>query len=457
MDKWPGWLRLLAAPVLIVAYVLLTFSTDRQWAFFLLGLAVVIAARTWEIVGGLLAALAAGVALLITHWHIIGTGFGMGNPLASPALSGYFWAWAATATLAVYVGSLTRQTRKLAGVNANLRQAQQRLTALHQIALSLSTTLDVGRLMSMILDQLGALWGYDHGAILLVDEQTQELVVAAANDYLDRPGTRLPMGRGICSAVAISGEPVCLGDVTRDPRYVPGVAGARSELAVPLVWEGCTLGVLNVESPTPNAYGESDLNLLTTVAEQAAAALGNARLHQTTHHLAITDPHTGLYNYRYFQEQVGTIIRDAQLTGTPCSLVMLDLDHFKRCNDTYGHPTGDAVLSQLARLLRESCRHEDMLFRYGGEEFAVILPGTGPDLAVRVADRIRERVEAHTFTTLSGRPLDFPITVSLGVSSYPRDGLTPVDLVIAADNALYTAKEGGRNRVASALEHTAPK
>ena len=360
--------------------------------------------------------------------------------------------WLGLLAMAVLALYLARQTRALHRANANLQAAQQRLTALHQIALSLSTTLDVGRLLETVLVQLRQLWGYDHGAILLVDEATGELVVAAASGYTEGPGHRLPSDQGICSVVARTGEPIFVPDVALDPRYLQGVQGARSELAVPLVWEGRILGVLNVESNTPNAYGPADLDLLTTVAEQAAAALGNARLHQQTRNLAITDPHTGLYNYRYFQEQVAAVVRDAQLAGGTCSLLMMDVDHFKKVNDTYGHPTGDAILQQVARALKESCRQEDLLFRYAGDEFAILLPEATGDVASRVAERVRERVAGYTFTTRSGRRLDFGITVSLGVAAYPCDGMTPVDLLLAADTALYAAKGAGRNRVVVASQ-----
>jgi diguanylate cyclase (GGDEF)-like protein len=164
--------------------------------------------------------------------------------------------------------------------------------------------------------------------------------------------------------------------------------------------------------------------------------------------MALTDHHTGLSNYRHFQEQVTAAVRNAQLTDSPCSLIMMDLDHFKRCNDTYGHPTGDVILQQVARVLRDSIRQGDMLFRYGGEEFAVILPDTLQEDALRVADRIRERVAEHTFMTRSGRPLDFSLSASLGVSTSPTDGLSAVDVLLAADRAMYAAKAAGRDRVA---------
>lgn len=430
-------------PVLIVLYLLQQWFWPEHAVIILLVWAVMIATRAWEVRGGLVVASICTAVMGLGVWRETAIS-GVYHPFL---LDSSLWLAVVFFLLAGTVGNLMRRTRAMIQANEDLRQAQQRLAALHTIALCLSTTLDVSVLMEKILEQLGKLWGYDHGAIVLVDDETGDLVVAGARGYVAGVGHRIPAGQGIAGAVIAEGKPICVGDVTKDPRYVPGLEGARSELAVPLLWEGKTLGVLNVESRLPNAYGSADVALLSTVAEQAAAAIGNARLHQQTQRLALTDPHTGLYNYRHFQDQVAAMVRDSQLTGQPFSLILLDIDFFKRVNDTYGHPTGDAVLAQVARVLRESCRQGDLSYRYGGEEFAITLPGASHEDAVRVAERIRDKIGATAFYTKSERPLDCPITVSMGVASYPRDGITEVDLLLAADTALYQAKSAGRNRV----------
>jgi len=442
LRKWLGHRALV--PTLFLLYVALKWVHPSNLFTFLLIWGVTLAARLWEIRGGVVAGSAAGLSLLFGLWRQ--------EPdfAAAPLiLESYVWTWAAIMLLGISVGSLTRHARATVRINDDLRQAQQRLAALHTIALSLSTTLDVNRLTEKILEQLGRLWGYDFGAILLLDDETGDLVVAEARGYVAGAGHRIAAGAGIVGAVVLAGAPICVGDVAQDPRYIEGIEGARSELAVPLVWEGKTLGILNVESRLPDAYGPSDVTLLSTVAEQAAASLGNARLHQQTRHLAMTDPHTGLYNYRYYQDQVTAMVRDSQISGVPFALIMLDIDHFKRVNDTYGHPTGDTVLEQVARVLRESCRQGDLSYRYGGEEFAITLPGTSPDVVLRVAERIREKIAGFPFITKSGRRLEFPMTVSVGVACFPRDGMTHVDLLLAADKALYSAKAAGRDRVVS--------
>lgn len=433
-------------PGILATYLLAASLLPSLWHTPILVAVVVVAARSWDAWGGLLAVLPAGLAMFLGLRATY-----PGDLLAEPVMvAGYGLVWLSMLVLALTAGRSVRLSRALSSTSADLKQAQERLMALHHIALSLSTTLDVPKLLETIVEQLSHLWGYDHAALILVDENSGDLIVAAARDYQVEVGQRIPVSQGICGAVVQNGRAVCVGDVTTDPRYLLGVQGARSNLAVPLFWEGRILGALNVESPNPNAYGPNDVALLATVAEQAAAAIGNARLHQKTHQMAITDPHTGLYNYRHFQEQLGIAVRDAQITGGHCSLIMLDLDHFKRCNDTYGHPTGDYILEQMARVLKESCRAHDMVFRYGGEEFAVLMPGGSMESALLLAERIRERTERHQFTTGTGRPLDFRLTVSLGVASYPEDGLTSVDLLLAADKASYQAKQNGRNRIVAA-------
>ncbi len=173
----------------------------------------------------------------------------------------------------------------------------------------------------------------------------------------------------------------------------------------------------------------------------------NTRLAQ----LALTDGLTGLYNHRHFHERLGLEVERSQRNGLPLSLVMIDVDRFKQLNDTYGHPAGDEVLRQLARVLTDTRRANDVVARYGGEEFAVILVDTAKITAGRVAERIRERVAEHDISEAvaavgKGRAR-LSITISLGVATFPEDGADAGALVRAADNALYAAKRAGRDRI----------
>jgi len=175
-------------------------------------------------------------------------------------------------------------------------------------------------------------------------------------------------------------------------------------------------------------------------------AESNARLAQ----LAVTDGLTGLYNHRHFHERIALEVERSQRSGLPLSLLMLDIDHFKQFNDTFGHPAGDEVLRQLARVLTDTRRANDVVARYGGEEFAVILVDTAKFTGAKVAERVRERVFGHDFSDAAAKA--GKITVSVGVATFPDDGSDAEALVRAADTALYAAKRAGRNRVVLATE-----
>jgi diguanylate cyclase (GGDEF)-like protein len=174
-------------------------------------------------------------------------------------------------------------------------------------------------------------------------------------------------------------------------------------------------------------------------------AEANARLAQ----LAVTDGLTGLYNHRHLHERLALEVERSQRSGLPLSLLMLDVDHFKLFNDTFGHPAGDEVLRQLARVLNDARRANDVVARYGGEEFAVILVDTAKFTAAKVAERVRERVSGHDFSdaALKAGKAASKISVSIGVATFPDDGADAEGLVRAADTALYQAKRAGRNRV----------
>ncbi len=170
--------------------------------------------------------------------------------------------------------------------------------------------------------------------------------------------------------------------------------------------------------------------------------LANQRLSQ----LAVTDGLTGLYNHRFFQEELRQFAERAHRSGSPCSLLMIDVDHFKHYNDKHGHPAGDEALRVVAACIAEERRQVDVVARYGGEEFAVLLHDTEEQGAIDVAERIRRRVSEAQIPHATGQPAG-KLTVSIGLAMYPRDGKTPEAWLSAADSALYAAKKAGRDRI----------
>ncbi|HET6370846.1 MAG TPA: diguanylate cyclase, partial [Nitrospiria bacterium] len=193
------------------------------------------------------------------------------------------------------------------------------------------------------------------------------------------------------------------------------------------------------------SFDKQESDLLFTLAIHASTAFENAQLLQETHVMAITDSLTGLYNHREFQRKLEEEVERSRRYHHEFSLLLMDIDHFKLFNDTYGHQVGDAVLKIIGHLIQEEVRIINVPARYGGEEFAIILPETSSSNARLVAERVRRKILSHRFVVVENR--ETMISVSIGVSTYPADGETRERLIHAADQALYAAKEGGRNCV----------
>jgi diguanylate cyclase (GGDEF)-like protein len=252
--------------------------------------------------------------------------------------------------------------------------------------------------------------------------------------------------QGIAGYVARTGRAQRLYDVSTDDRYQPGLPEARSELAVPMISRGVTIGVLNAESVEVGAFSEVDEKILTILASSAAMGLENARLHKQLEDQSTTDELTGTYNYRAFTERLAEEQRRARRYDQPLSLIMVDLDNFKVCNDSYGHQAGNLVLKGISRVVRGIVRDTDMVCRYGGDEFIVILPQTVPADAAEIGERIRTEVGRTVFSEEGLLP-SLRVTVSIGISTYPDNGGTADHIVELVDKALYRAKSAGKNAV----------
>ena len=218
-----------------------------------------------------------------------------------------------------------------------------------------------------------------------------------------------------------------------------------STLCVPLVAQGNSLGLLHVSAPTSDAAEDNDAAMIISIAEQMGMAIANLQLRETLRLQSIRDPLTGLFNRRYLEENLVREMLRCERRRLPLSLMMLDLDHFKRFNDQHGHAAGDAVLAHVGRVLQSLVRAEDLACRYGGEEFTIVLPETGAEAAIQ---RARDIIKAMTSTTI--RHMDKtlgPLTVSIGVATAPQDSADAGLLLQIADATLYRAKAEGRNRV----------
>lgn len=228
---------------------------------------------------------------------------------------------------------------------------------------------------------------------------------------------------------------------------------ARATSCLPLVANGEMLGILHLQSD--GVLDEGTRRRAMLVSEHLAMALSNLRLAETLRHQSTRDPLTGLFNRRYTEETLDRELKRAERSHEPVSVLMLDVDHFKRFNDTFGHDAGDHVLKELASVLNRRTRGSDVVSRMGGEELLVVLPGASQEIAARKAEEMRaaiERLELHHL----GKPLGV-VTVSIGVSACPPHGASPAELLKVADQALYTAKRDGRNRVVVAEAEAAAR
>lgn len=289
----------------------------------------------------------------------------------------------------------------------------------------------------------------DHASLRLFDGERRELLSTARSGAGSSiPPAQFRSGEGVLGLVADTGRGALIEDTATDPRFTDRPIGfsVRSLVAVPLVAGGRVVGVLSASDPAPHAFTERDRDLAQLLANCTVPAIETARLA----HLAITDDLTHAYNYRVLAPRLNEEVNRAARYGEALSILMMDLDHFKRVNDAHGHAVGDEVLRGFADRVRTEVRQSDVLIRRGGEEFLLIMPSTGGDEASRVAERIRARVAEAPIDTA---PIDtehgvqVALTVSIGVATW-RPGEDALTFATHADTALYQAKDAGRNSVA---------
>jgi len=245
--------------------------------------------------------------------------------------------------------------------------------------------------------------------------------------------------------VASAMEVVRVMDSKKQENYSPLAESTRSAIFVPITFHERFQGMLLAESSEVGFFGPRDEQLLAVVARSAGLALENAELHKQTEELSIVDELTGAHNYRYFIQRFEEEKKRAVRYHLPLSVIMVDIDWFKKLNDGYGHEVGNVVLESLADVIRQCVRDVDVFARYGGEEFVVILPQTPQSEAYNIGERIRQQVEGSIVD--AGPSGSVKITVSVGVSSYPENGKSEEELISASDQAMYKAKGSGKNLV----------
>jgi len=347
----------------------------------------------------------------------------------------------------------------IALANARLYSKEQRqraqLEAINAIAEQISKTSELDDLLQKICSLIPEKFSVDHAVLILREGELDEqrLVMRAHAGKLTplfAAQWELPPGDGLCRTAFHRGEVVVENDVAHSQRYIPGFKETRSELALPLIAFEETLGVLVLDSSEADTFREEDIRVLHSVADICAIGIRNAMQLHRAKTMASTDGLTGIYNRRGFETRVIETLAAAGRNGLGVSLLIIDIDHFKRLNDEFGHLLGDEVLRQVAKLFSQHVRKNDVVCRYGGEEFAILLPETTTERAHAVAEKLRRVVADHQFP---GVPQS--VTISLGIADSPTHAATRDELVRAADDALYAAKQNGRNRVEMAQQAVA--
>lgn len=378
-----------------------------------------------------------------------------GGPSVGLLLAQILALWTLTVTVGVVVKEMGSSRSKLLRTfdilnqrTSELEKSQAQIETIYETSRTLVERLHLSEVVEEILNIVQSVMGYRFFSIFLLTEQRMLSLLGQIQEGKRVTETQAKPVRlsSILGTVVEKAAPVRVFDLGEVPDPGVDLRKIRSFMAVPLISRGNVIGLMSAGSDKIGAFLEQDERIFSILAGSAGLAIENARLHQKTQELTVVDDLTGLYNYRYFIRKLGTEVMRASRYNQPLSLIMLDIDWFKKCNDTYGHLFGNLVLQDIARRTRESVREVDVVCRYGGEEFAAILPQTKKEDARMIGERIRHRVESAEFVSET-KESRVTITVSLGVASFPENGKTSKELIEKVDQALYLAKGRGKNLV----------
>lgn len=342
--------------------------------------------------------------------------------------------------------ALALETRRLDFLEK--RRAQQ-LEAINAVARQTTAVLDLDELLTVVCRLLLEWFRFDHVTVLLCEGDS--LRIRAFEGRLTprlAMGSQIPPGAGLTSRALATGRSVMENDVTQVEGYLAGFHETRSEMCLPLVFVGEKLGVIALDSAQKDAFEADDVQPLEAVADICAGAIQNANYFDRVKQLAYVDGLTGIHNRRFFEMRIGEELERAARFQGRMAVIMVDIDLFKQLNDEFGHLLGDEVLRSVAIVLKQQLRKVDMVCRFGGEEFAIVLPETSGENAATVAEKLRRHIANFPF---AGVPR--PVTISCGVADYPLHGTSRDEVMAAADAALFRAKRTGRNRVVTAPEN----
>jgi diguanylate cyclase (GGDEF)-like protein len=325
------------------------------------------------------------------------------------------------------------------------------LLVFHNIARALTSSLDRDAILKSILQQMHRFFQPEKWALLLVDENTQDLVYTLSEQEGNvQPGKkRIKIGEGMAGWVAQNGETLIIPELGLDPRFRPEAesytGNMRSAICIPLRSRSRTLGVIQLFNCRLEAITDYTISFLHVLCDYAAVGIENSNAMQRIQELTITDDCTGLFNVRHLYATMGKEIERARRFNDQFSLIFIDLDHFKHVNDQHGHLLGSRLLGEVGLRVRLHIRAVDSAYRYGGDEFVVLLPGTRKLEATNVATRLWSALRSTEY--LVNEKLHLKISASFGVASFPEDGQSIHEVVGAADETMYLVKNSHRDSV----------
>jgi diguanylate cyclase (GGDEF)-like protein len=328
------------------------------------------------------------------------------------------------------------------------------LLVFHQLARSLTSSFDLATILRTILENMERFIQADLWSLLMLDESHNDLYYAIASGGEEEAlrDLRVKVGEGIAGWVVEHGETLIIPEAEGDPRlYQAGSEGLtkiRSVIALPLLGRKGTQGAIEILNPRRDQLTDYTIAFLHILADHAAIAIENARDMARIQQLTITDDTTGLFNVRHLYDVLGRELERCNKDRIPVSLAFLDLDRFKQVNDVHGHLIGSELLSRAGQRLQELSRPQDLCFRYGGDEFVVVMPETGVEEANVVATELHRALTTTRFRMNS--QLELTVSASVGLATAPGDGSTIHTIIGAADSRMYDVKTDGRGRVRGA-------
>ncbi len=332
-----------------------------------------------------------------------------------------------------------------------MKQQEKHLRTLEAIASihqAVGANLDLKAICKIIAEKIVEITGADGAAILIFRDGYAE-VLAEVGFRKKFEGKRLELTMPAINYILNTGNLIFTGELEKSvaATCIPSGCGMKSLICVPIIIKDRIRGIVHLDAAREDAFDREDLELVKMLAGEIAIIMERTFLYEEIKEMSIKDPLTGVYNRRKLEEDLNHEVSRAKRYNRNFSILMIDVDWFKKYNDTHGHQKGDELLKRIVEILKSCLRASDRIYRYGGEEFVVLLPETPRERAYVAAERLRKRIEQEKFFGAEKSQPEGKVTISIGVAGFPDDGKNWEEILRKADSALYRAKEEGRNRV----------